>query len=151
MRTFHDLRELAGANGETFGPSRWFEVTQDNVTAYAHSVGDLLWIHTDPERAAKESEFGTTIAHGYMTLGMLPEIMRPFFRVEGISMAILVGLDKVRFHRPVRVGTRIRGTGTLTSVRVLPGGCIYGMRVSVEAEDETGPVCTADTLSRLTP
>ncbi|MEV0121279.1 MaoC family dehydratase [Streptomyces sp. NPDC050703] len=150
MRTFNDLDELAKATGETFGPSRWFDVTQDNVNQYAHSVGDLLWIHTDPERAAKESEFGTTIAHGYMTLGMLPEIMRPFFEVKGISLAILVGLDKVRFNRPIKVGSRIRGSGKLTNVRILPNGCIYAMRVTVEVEGEPGSVCTADTLSRLT-
>src|SRR5690349_5829643 len=98
MRTFADLAEFAAAKGEHLGHSEWQEVTQKQVDLFADATGDHQWIHIDPERAAKESPFGTTIAHGYLTLSLVTKHVMEIFTVEGLSMVVNCGLNKVRFQ-----------------------------------------------------
>ncbi|MFE5189427.1 MaoC family dehydratase [Streptomyces sp. NPDC056628] len=148
MRSFASLADFAAATGEHLGYSEWQRVTQDRVDRFAEATGDLQWIHVDPARAAR-SPFGGTILHGYMTLALLPEMMRAIFDIEKIEMGVNFGLDKVRFPRPVPVGSRVRGGARLTGVRETPAGHLAAVRMTVEVEGEERPrsACVADTLS----
>ena len=148
MRTFPDLAEFAKAKGETFGPSPWYPVTQDLVDQFAHAVGDTQWLHCDPERAAA-TRYGGTIVHGYMTLGMLPAMMRTLFEIPGVDMGTNIGLDKVRFPHPIPVGSLVRAEGKLTSAKVSSAGCLFGMRMTVEVDGGPKAACVADTLSLI--
>ena len=107
MRTFESVADLAAAAGETIGQSDWVTITQEDVNLFADATGDHQWIHVDPERAAK-GPFGKTIAHGYMTLSLLPRLQHEIYTVNGIKLAINYGLNKVRFPSPVPVGSRVR-------------------------------------------
>ena len=111
MRTFKDLQELVAAEGEELGTSDWVTVEQERIDGFADATGDHQWIHVDPERA-KDGPFGTTIAHGYLTLSMVPVLMQQVYAVEGIKMGINYGLEKVRFMSPVPSGGRIRLTAS---------------------------------------
>ncbi|MEV8631859.1 MaoC family dehydratase [Streptosporangium sp. NPDC051023] len=146
MRSFAGLAELAAAKGEHLGHSAWREVTQEQVAMFADATGDHQWIHVDPERAAA-SPFGGTIAHGYLTLALLPAFMAEIFQVEGITMGVNFGLDKVRFPVPVRVGSRVRGGAELTDVKNSPAGKLVKIRMTVEVEGQRRAACVADTLS----
>ncbi|MBD0694732.1 MaoC family dehydratase [Streptomyces sp. CBMA123] len=146
MRSFATLAEFTEATGEHLGYSDWLEVTQDNVDRFAGATGDLQWIHVDPERAAT-GPFGATIVHGYMTLGLLPAMMRAIFEIEDVTMGVNFGLDKVRFPHPVKVGARVRGGARVTSVRETPVGHLAAVRMTVEIEGESRAACVADTLS----
>src|ERR1700675_3907609 len=115
MRTFESVADLAAAAGETIGQSDWGTLTQEAVNLFADATGDHQWIHVDPERAAK-GPFGTTIAHGYMTLSLLPQLQHGLYTVEGIKMAINYGLNKVRFPAPVPVGSKLRAQTSLVDV-----------------------------------
>lgn len=149
MRSFADLDEFAAAQGEHLGYSEWTEVTQETVNLFAEATGDLQWIHVDPVRAA-EGPFGAPIAHGYLTLALLPAMMRAIFEVRSIGMGVNFGLDKVRFSTPVKVGARVRGGAKLTNVRATPAGTLAAVRMTVEIEGEKRSACVADTLSLFT-
>src|SRR5919106_484306 len=115
--TVDGIEELQGLVGDTIGPSEWREVTQAQIDRFAEVSGDRQWIHVDPERASKESPFGTTVAHGFLTLSLLPGLQFTMGVIpEDISQAINYGLDKLRFVAPVRVGKRVRYHTTLMSV-----------------------------------
>ncbi|MFF8725412.1 MaoC family dehydratase [Streptomyces sp. NPDC015171] len=146
MRSFASLDEFSAAAGEHLGHSPWLRVTQEQVDQFAGATGDVQWIHTDPERAAT-GPFGGTIMHGYMTLALLPAMMRAIFDIEKVDMGVNFGLDKVRFPRPVPVGSRVRGGAKLSGVRQTPSGHLAAVRMTVEVEGEPRPVCVADTLS----
>ncbi|MFD5467366.1 MaoC family dehydratase [Kitasatospora sp. NPDC127059] len=146
MRSFATLAEFTEATGEHLGYSDWLEVTQENVDRFAGATGDLQWIHVDPVRAAG-GPFGATIVHGYMTLGLLPAMMRAIFEIEDVTMGVNFGLDKVRFPHPVKVGARVRGGARVTSVRETPVGHLAAVRMTVEIEGESRAACVADTLS----
>ncbi|WPO72624.1 MULTISPECIES: MaoC family dehydratase [unclassified Streptomyces] len=146
MRSFADLAEFVDATGEHLGYSEWLEVTQEKVDQFAGATGDLQWIHVDPERAAT-GPFGGTIVHGYMTLALLPAMMRQIFEIENVELGVNFGLGKVRFPRPVPVGSRVRGGAELTSVREGPSGHLTAVRMTVEIEGEARAACVADTLS----
>jgi acyl dehydratase len=146
MRTFASLDEFVAAEGESLGHSEWHEITQEQVNAFADATGDHQWIHVDLERAAS-GPFGTTIAHGYLTLSMLPVLMMETFRVEGLTMGINYGLDRVRFPAPVPVGSRIRAEATLTEVKQTHLGSLAHIRMRVEVEGQSKAACVADTLS----
>ncbi len=105
MRIFESLSELAAAVGEPLGTSDWVQIEQARIDQFAEATGDHQWIHTDPERAA-DGPFGATIAHGYLTLSLIPMLTWQIYEVRGISGALNYGLDKVRFPSPVRVGSR---------------------------------------------
>ncbi|MEZ0076358.1 MaoC family dehydratase [Planotetraspora sp. GP83] len=150
MRTFANVQELKAAVGETFGPGEWRPVTQQQVNQFADATGDHQWIHVDPERAAN-GPFGSTIAHGYMSLALLPVLMGALVHVEGLAMAINYGLNRVRFPAPVPVGSRVRATGELLDVKGTPSGYLASMRVTVEVEGGKRPACLADALTLYVP
>ncbi|MEV4105682.1 MaoC family dehydratase [Nonomuraea sp. NPDC049649] len=150
MRTFANIQELKDGVGETFGPTEWRTITQDRVNTFADATDDHQWIHVDTERA-KEGPFGGTIAHGYLSLSLLPSFMFELIKVEGIKMGVNFGLNKVRFPRPVPVGSRVRAVAELTSVKGTPAGYLAEIKMTVEVEGERRPACVAETLSLYVP
>ncbi|MCT9931681.1 MaoC family dehydratase [Planotetraspora sp. A-T 1434] len=150
MRIFNDLAELKAAKGEHLGHTDWREITQDRVNLFADATDDHQWIHVDPDRA-KDSPFGGTIAHGYLSLALLPSFAAELFRVDGLQMAINYGLNKVRFARPVPVGSRIRAAAEIVDVKGTPAGTLANVRVTIEVEGIDKPACVAETLSLLIP
>ncbi|WP_103502251.1 MULTISPECIES: MaoC family dehydratase [Streptomyces] len=139
---------LRAALGEELGHSDWLEVDQRRVDLFAEATGDHQWIHTDPVRAA-DGPFGTTIAHGYLTLALIPVLTPQVLRVEGVAMAVNYGTQKVRFPAPVPVGSRVRATVRLTGVDdVSGGGTQVTAAVTIEREGGTKPVCAAETVTR---
>jgi len=148
MRVFASLEELAGAVGETLGPGDWLEVTQERIDTFAAATGDDQWIHVDPERAAT-GPFGTTVAHGYLTLSLVPHLLRKLYRVDGVGLAVNYGLNKVRFPAPVRSGGRIRAAARIASVEPASGGVQVVLHVTVDVEGGDRPCCAAETVTRL--
>ncbi len=146
MRCFASLEEFAAARGEHLGYSPWRQIAQQQIDLFADATGDHQWIHTDPERAAT-GPFRATIAHGYLTLSLVNVFMPEIFQISGLAMGINVGLDKVRFPAPVRVGARVRGGALLVDLKNSHAGKLSTVRVTVEIEDEERPACVADTLS----
>lgn len=142
--------ELAGRTGAELGRSGWLEVTQDRVDLFAEATGDHQWIHTDPARAA-QGPFGGTIAHGYLTLSLLPVLVGQAFAVEGVARRLNYGLDKLRFPAPVPVGSRVRAVVTMAGYEPGPAGRGDLMRlgVVVEVEGQERPGCVAETLTLL--
>jgi acyl dehydratase len=145
---FATIDELKAATGTVVGQSEWVTVDQERVNLFADATGDHQWIHVDPERAAK-GPFGTTIAHGYLTLSLIPMLSEGVARVEGARMGVNYGLNKVRFPAPVPAGAKVRATFELLSVEDVPGGGIQVVnRVTIEREGGDKPVCVAETVSR---
>lgn len=148
MRTFESVSDLAAAAGEVIGQSDWVTITQDDVDLFADATGDHQWIHVDPERAAA-GPFGTTIAHGFMTLALLPRLQHQIYRVNGIKLAINYGLNKVRFPAPVPVGSRVRAQSSLLGVEELGDGAVQAtMSTTVEVEGVAKPACVAESVVR---
>jgi acyl dehydratase len=133
--------------GLELGPGEWREITQERVDRFADATGDHQWIHVDPERAAK-GPFGGTIAHGFLTLSMLPESSFELMHVEDASAAINYGLNKVRFPAPVPVGSRVRASYRIVDVAEVEGGVQVTTAATVEREGSAKPVCVAETVSR---
>lgn len=148
MRTFESIEELAACQGEPIGQSEWVTITQEAVNLFADATGDHQWIHVDPERAA-DGPFGTTIAHGYLTLAMLPKLMAQISRLEGVKLAINYGLNKVRFPAPVPVGSKIRAETSVVEVTDVGGGAqqvTYSTTVSIDGSAK--PACVAESVVR---
>ena len=139
------LKEMVGQH---LGYSDWMEITQDQVDRFADATGDHQWIHTDPERAAKESPFGGPIAHGYLTLSLAPVLLSSVMRVEGISMGVNYGLNKLRFPAPVPVGGKLRVGATLAEVDDIPGGAQAAIDIVFEVEGQDKPACVAQAVYR---
>jgi len=150
MRTFKDLTELAGAVGEHLGYSDWLAVTQDRVDQFADATGDHQWIHVDPDRA-KQGPFGGTIAHGYLTLSLVPMLSQQIYGVDSIRMGINYGTDKVRFPAPLPVGSSVRAGAELVSVRETAQGVQAVVKMTIEAQGIEKPVCVAETVVLLVP
>ncbi|WP_435154019.1 MaoC family dehydratase [Amycolatopsis sacchari] len=150
MRVFQSLQEFERAVGARLGHGEWFEVTQDRIDRFAGATGDRQWIHVDPRRAAA-GPFGTTIAHGFLTLSLIPVLTEGIVRVEGLTAAVNYGCDKVRFPAPLPVGSRIRAGVDLVSVDSTTAGALSTTRVTVEREGSGKPVCVADTLTLMVP
>ncbi|MFF7329575.1 MaoC family dehydratase [Streptomyces sp. NPDC090306] len=146
-RTATGLDEITALAGTDLGRTDWLEITQDRVDTFAEATGDHQWIHTDPERAAT-GPFGGTIAHGYLTLSLIIPLFNQLLAVEGISMSVNYGLDKVRFPHPVKVGARIRLHGTVDSVEDVRGGVEMRLAFTVEIEDSDKPACAARAIYR---
>ncbi|MFQ5527852.1 MAG: MaoC family dehydratase [Thermoanaerobaculia bacterium] len=140
--------ELLAMTGWQAPPSAWFEIDQERIDAFADATEDHQFIHVDPQRAAG-TPFGGTVAHGYLTLSLLPHLMEEISVVpEGMVMAINYGLDKVRFLQPVRAGSRVRAHVSLTDVREKDGGrLLVGAEVTVEIENQAKPALVAETLA----
>ncbi len=124
------------------------EITQDRVNRFADATGDHQWIHVDPERAAAESPYGTTIAHGYLTLSLTNMFLPDLITVEQISMGINYGVNKVRFPAPVPVGSRIRVGAELSTVDEITGGVQATITITVEVEGSPKPACVVESLTR---
>ena len=151
MKTFETLAELAACVGQQVAVSDWIEVTQERVNQFAQATGDHQWIHVDPERA-KAGPFGAPIAHGFLTLSMLPVFFESSFKVTETRMGVNYGLNKVRFTSPVPVGSRLRARMTLLDARPIDNsGLQMTWSVSVEREGSDKPVCVAESLSRQYP
>ncbi|MDI1463818.1 MaoC family dehydratase [Catellatospora sp. KI3] len=148
MRVFHSPQELAAAVGQVIGPGPWHQIEQGRVDAFADATGDDQWIHTDPERAAT-GPFGGTVAHGYLTLSLLPLLVRDLYRFDGASMGVNYGLNRVRFAAPVRVGAKVRLTVQIVSVEPVPGGVQLVAQATVRTDDSDKPACVAETVSRV--
>jgi acyl dehydratase len=147
-RVFTSVDELRAAVGEELGTSDWLEVDQKRIDLFADATGDHQWIHVDPEKAAA-GPFGTTIAHGYLTLSLLPVLVPQLIRVEGVRMGINYGVNKVRFPSPVPVGSRVRAGARIADVTAVAEDCAQlTMRVTVEREGGDKPVCVAESVVR---
>ncbi len=148
MRVFENLAELAACAGEEIAVSDWVEVTQQRIDAFADATGDRQWIHVDPQRAA-QGPFGTTIAHGYLTLSMLPMFMESAIELRGVRMSVNYGLNRVRFPAPVPVGSRLRARFRIASVEdVGNGGLQIVTEATIEREGSEKPACIAETVAR---
>ena len=148
MRVFTTFDELTAAIGEELGTSEWLEVDQDRVNAFADATGDHQWIHVDVERATA-GPFGAPIAHGYLTLSLIPQFTPQIFSVETPGAKLNYGVNKVRFPNPVKVGSRIRATATIAEVTDIPAGKQMVTRYVIEIEDEDKPACVAETVVLL--
>jgi acyl dehydratase len=145
VRVFNGIDELAAAVGEQLGQSDWHEITQPQVDLFADATGDHQWIHVDPAKAA-EGPFGRTIAHGYLTLSLLPVLVAEVYRVEGVSMGLNYGTNKVRFPTPVPVGSKVRASAQLVELTPIAIGSQAVVRVTIEIDGGTKPACVADVV-----
>jgi acyl dehydratase len=145
---FASIDELRAAVGTEIGTSDWLEIDQTRIDRFADATDDHQWIHVDTERAAA-GPFGTTIAHGFLTLSMLPTLTAGLGTVDGVRMGVNYGVNRVRFPAPVPVGSRIRARVELLSVDDVAGGVQLTTRVTVERDGGDKPVCVAESVSRL--
>jgi len=144
------IEDMRGYVGKTIGPSDWRTVTQGEVDAFARLTGDKQWIHVDVERAKRESPYGTTIAHGNLTLSMIDGFRDSLFTREGFELGVNYGWNKVRFPAPVPVGSRIRAKLEIVSVEDVGKGWFQIVqRWTIEREGEDKPVCVADSVGRV--
>lgn len=150
MRVFANLDELTAAKGEHLGYGDWLEISQERIDQFAGATGDHQWIHVDSERA-RTGPFGTTIAHGYLTLSLIPLLGKDIYRVEGISMGINYGLGKVRFPAVVPVGSRIRAGVELAEVTDRAQGKQVTFRTTVELDGSDKPACVAESIVVFAP
>ncbi|WP_328418541.1 MaoC family dehydratase [Micromonospora sp. NBC_00389] len=150
MQTFNGLDEFEQAVGSHLGYSEWHTVTQGQINLFAEATGDHQWIHVDPEKAAS-GPFGTTIAHGYLTLSLVPKLVWEIYKVDGLSMGVNYGSNKVRFPSPVPVGSRIRAGAELVELTRGPNGAQATVRITIERDGGDKPVCVAETVSVLVP
>ena len=148
MRLFTTYDELTAAVGEELGTSDWLDVTQDRVDAFADATGDHQWIHVDVDRA-KDGPFGSTIAHGYLTLSLIPQFAVQIFGLETPGAKLNYGVNKVRFPNPVKVGARIRATASIAELTDIPAGKQMVTKFVVEIEGEDKPACVAETVVLL--
>jgi len=147
---YNNPQELLTAVGQQLGPTDWLDMAQERINLFADATGDHQWIHVDPERA-KDGPFGTTIAHGYLTLSLANLFLPQLMEVQNVSMGVNYGCDRVRFPAPVPVGARIRGSGEVVSAEEVKGGIQVIVRITVEIEDSERPACIVDTISRFYP
>ena len=143
---FNSPAELAPALGQVFGPTDWIAIDQDRINKFADATGDHQWIHVDVEKA-KTGPFGSTVAHGFLTLSLTNLFLPQLIEVRGISMGINYGLNKIRFPAVVPAGSRIRGKGELISVESQKGAVQSIMRITVEVEGNAKPACIAEAIS----
>jgi acyl dehydratase len=144
--TFETVAALAG---QEIGVSDWVEIDQDRINRFADATGDHQWIHVDVERAKKEMPGGKTIAHGYLTLSLIPWLTGGMLRVEGVTRGINYGSNKVRFTNMVPVGSRVRARQKLTAVEPRAGGIQLTNEVTIEIDGQQRPACVAETISLI--
>jgi acyl dehydratase len=148
--TINGIEEVRAQVGQTIGPSDWREVTQEDINTFADLSRDDQWIHVDVERAQRESPFGTTIAHGNLTLAMIDGFRPELFESTGFKLGVNYGWNKIRFPAPVPAGSRIRGSVETLSVDEVGGGwhqIVYKWTVEVEGSEK--PACVAESVVRL--
>jgi acyl dehydratase len=149
MREIHSLAELTSLVGQEVAVSDWVEISQQRINTFAEATGDMQWIHIDVERAKRESPFGAPIAHGFLTLSLLPMLMQNAIDISYIKMGVNYGLNKVRFPAPVPVGSRLRGRLKLLSVEEITDGAQMIWEISIEREGGDKPVCVAESIARI--
>ena len=147
MNTYRTLAELQALVGTLLGSSDWQHIDQARIDQFAAVTGDDQWIHVDPVRAAA-GPFGTTVAHGHLTLSLLPVMVRTAFKVADLGMTVNYGLNRVRFPAPLPVGSRLRGHFKLMSFDAVPGGAQLVVEVTSEREGHSKPVCVAESVAR---
>lgn len=146
------IEGMKGLLGKTIGPSEWRAVTQADIDAFADLSGDHQWIHTDVERAARESPFGTTIAHGNLTLSLSDGMRMDLMSSSGFKLAVNYGWNRVRFPAPVPAGSRLRATAEVVEIEEVDGGWYQVVtRFTVEVEGSDKPCCVADSVGRVLP
>lgn len=148
MRVFTGADDLLSATGEQLGVSDWLTVEQQRIDTFADATGDHQWIHVDTDKAAA-GPFGTTIAHGFLTLSLLPYLVAQIYRVDGAKMGINYGLNKMRFPAPVPVGSEVRANAELAEVDEVAGGLQLVLRVTLEIENSDKPGCVAEWVTRV--
>ena len=148
MREIGSLAELKELAGQEVALSAWIDITQERVNLFADATGDHQWIHLDVERCKRESPFGATVAHGFLTLSLLPMMMGDAIRIHGVKMGVNYGLNKVRFPAPVPVGSRVRGRMKVLTVEDVAGGAQVVWEITMEREGGDKPVCVAESISR---
>ena len=140
--------DLSSLQGTEVAVSPWLDVTQRMIDEFADVTCDPQWIHIDPARAAAESPFGTTIAHGFLTLSLLPHLYQTCIDISPRRMGINVGMNRVRFVTPVKVDSRVRGRFAIQEVKPIEGGIQIAWNATVEIEGEAKPACVAEWLTR---
>jgi acyl dehydratase len=148
VKKFSGLGEFVAAEGSQLGPTDWLEITQDRVNLFADATDDHQWIHVDPERAAN-GPFGATIAHGLLTLSLLPHFTSQMYTVDNIAMAINYGYNKVRFITPVKVGSKVRARAEIAKVEQLDGAVQATLTTTVEIEGSDKPAAVAESIARF--
>jgi acyl dehydratase len=148
VKKFNGLDEFVAAAGSQLGPTDWLEVTQDRVNLFADATDDHQWIHVDPDRAAN-GPFGGTIAHGLLTLSLLPHFTQQLYTVDNIAMAINYGYNKVRFVTPVPIGSKIRARAEIAKVDQLEGAVQATVTVTVEIDGSAKPAAVAESIVRF--
>ncbi len=148
MLTVANPADLLDHRGADLGITGWQGISQAQVNQFADATGDHQWIHVDPARALA-SPLGTTIAHGYLTLSLIPSMMKELIEVRGAAMKVNYGLNRVRFPTPVPVGSRIRASARIQEVQEVPGGVAAVLEVTIELEGVSKPACVAELISRF--
>lgn len=151
MREIATIEDLAALAGQEVAVSDWVVITQQRIATFAEATGDHQWIHVDVERAKRESPFGAPVAHGFLTLALLPVMLEQSLRVRELRMIINYGVNKVRFPAPVLAGSRVRGRFTLASSEPVADGTQFIWSVLMEAEGQDKPACAAELVIRLYP
>jgi acyl dehydratase len=147
MKHYPRLADLRALVGHEIGTSDWLAIDQARIDRFAEATGDHQWIHVDPRRAAA-GPFGAPVAHGFLTLSLLPHLFETAFAIDDVRMGVNYGLNKVRFPHPVRVGSRLRGRFRLVSFEPLDGGAQLTVEATIELEGAAKPACVAETVSR---
>ena len=147
MRVFEKGADLQPLVGQVIGESDWVTIDQQRINLFADATGDHQWIHIDPEKAAK-GPFGTPIAHGFLTLSLIPDLSAKAMRVNDTRMGVNYGLNRVRFPSPVPVDSRVRAVIKLVSYEPIEGGAQVTTEVTIEREGSSKPVCVAETVAR---
>lgn len=147
VKVYDGIAELAQAEGDVLGTSDWLQVDQQRIDRFADATGDHQWIHVDAGRAA-EGPFGATIAHGFLTLSLLPPLLHQLYRVEGVRMAVNYGLDRVRFMAPVRVGSKIRLSARVLAVTPLDGAVQATFESTFEIDGSEKPAAVVHSIVR---
>ena len=147
LAVFEQLADLQPLVGQEIAVSDWITITQERINQFAEATGDHQWIHVDAERA-KDSPFKSTVAHGFLTLSLIPCFAEPSIKVKSIKMGVNYGLNKVRFTNPVKVNSRVRGRFVLKAFDPIEGGAQVTMNVTVEIEGQEKPACVAESISR---
>lgn len=147
MKVYDGLEAFAQAEGDVLGTSDWMVVEQERIDRFAEATGDHQWIHVDPERA-KDGPFGATIAHGFLTLSLLPPLLNSLYRVDNVTMAVNYGLDKVRFMAPVRVDSKVRAIAKVLKVVAMDGAVQAVFETTFEIEGSEKPAAVVQSIVR---